>query len=148
MKFGHWIWKLAKNNRNIKYLLVAVDCLSRYFCVEPLKTKYATETAETFQKMIKNRQPEKVWGDNGKEFLGAFKQLCNKRGIHLYSTFSENNSAFTERNNRSLKKIIHRYLEEKWTYSYIDQLDQFVKTIISKVNRVTKLAPNKVTQKR
>ena len=52
--------KLAKYNRNIKYLLVAVDCLSRYLRVEPLKTKYATETAEAFQKMIKNKQPEKV----------------------------------------------------------------------------------------
>ena len=81
--------KLAKYNRNIKYLLVAVDCLSRYLRVEPLKTKYATETAEAFQKMIKIKQPEKVWVDDGKEFLGAFKQLCNKRGIQLYSTFSE-----------------------------------------------------------
>ena len=41
--------KLAKYNRNIKYLLVAVDCLTRYLRVEPLKTKYATETAEAFQ---------------------------------------------------------------------------------------------------
>ena len=139
--------KLAKYNRNIKYLLVAVDCLSRYLRVEPLKTKYATEAAEAFKKMIKIKQPEKVWVDDGKEFLGEFKQLRNKRGIQLYSTFSEKKSAFAERNIRSLKKIIHRYLEEKWTYSYIDQLDQFVKTINSRVNRVTKFAPNKVTKK-
>ena len=139
--------KLAKYNRNIKYLLVAVDCLSRYLRVEPLKTKYATKTAEAFQKMIKIKQPEKVWVDDGKEFLGAFKQLCNKRGIHLNSTFSDKKSAFAERNIRSLKEIIDRYLEEKWTYSYIDQLDQFVTTINSRVNWVTKLAPNKVTKK-
>ena len=81
--------KLAKFNRNIKYLLVAIDCLSRYLRVEPLKTKFATEKAEAFQKMIKNKQPEKVWVDDGKEFLGAFKQLSNKRGIHSNITFSE-----------------------------------------------------------
>ena len=39
------------------------------------------------------------------------------------------------------------YLEEKWTYSYIDKLDDFVKTIKSRVNRITKLAQNKVTKK-
>ena len=83
--------------------------------VEPLETKYATETAKAFQKMIKIKQPEKVWVDDGKDFLGAFKQLCNKRGIHLYSTLSEKKSAFAERNIKSLKEIIHRYLEEKWT---------------------------------
>ena len=31
--------KLAKYNSGVKYLLVAVDCLSRYLRVEPLKTK-------------------------------------------------------------------------------------------------------------
>ena len=46
-----------------------------------------------------------------------------------------------------LRKMIHRYLEEKWTYSYIDQLDKFVDTINSRVNQVTKIAPNKVTKK-
>ena len=45
------------------------------------------------------------------------------------------------------KNLIHRYLEEKWTYSYNDKLDDFVKTINSRVNRITKLAPNKVTKK-
>ena len=69
--------------------MVAVDCLSRYLRVEPLKTKHATETAEAFRKLIKKKQPAKVWVDDGKEFPGAFKQLCNKRGIHLYSTFRE-----------------------------------------------------------
>ena len=115
--------------------------------MEPLKTKYATEAAEAFQKIIKNKQPEKVWVNDCKEFLGALKHLCNKLGIPLYGVYSEKKFAFAERNIRSLKKIIHRYLEEKWTYSYIDQLDQFVKTINSRVNRVTKLAPNKVTKK-
>ena len=137
--------KLAKYNRD-KYLLVAFDCLSRYLRVEPLKTKNATETAKAFRNMIKHKQPQKVWVDDGTEFLGAFKTLCNKRGIHLYITFSKKKSAFAERNIRSLKNIIYRYLEEKWTYSYINNLDQFVKTINSRVNRVTKLAPNKVTK--
>ena len=84
-----YVDKLAKYNRNVKYLLVALDCLSRYLRVEPLKANYATKTASAFKKMIKNKQPRKVWVDDGTEFLGAFKTLCNKRGIHLYSTFSE-----------------------------------------------------------
>ena len=142
-----YVDNLAKYNRDVKYLLVAVDCLSRYLRVEPMKTKYATEAANAFKKMIKHKQPEKVWVDDGTEFLGAFKRLCNSRAIHLYSTFSEKKSVFAERNIRSLKNIIHRYLEEKWTYSYIDKLEDFVNTINSRVNRITKLAPNKVTKK-
>ena len=77
----------------------------------------------------------------------SFKALCNKRGIHLYSTFSEKKSAFAERNIRSLKSIMYRYLEGKWTYSYLDKLDSFVKTINFRVNRTINLAPNKVVKK-
>ena len=43
--------------------------------------------------------------------------------------------------------LIYKYLEDKWTYSYINQLQSFVQTINSGVNRVTKVAPNKVTKK-
>ena len=43
--------------------------------------------------------------------------------------------------------MIYKYLEYKWTYSYINQLQSFVQTINSRVNKVTKIAPNKVTKK-
>ena len=38
-------------------------------------------------------------------------------------------------------------MEDKWTYSCIDKLQDFVNTINSRINRVIKLAPNKVTKK-
>ena len=100
--------KLSKQNAGIKYLLIAVDCLSRYLRVEPLKSKYATTTAEAFKRMIKHKQPKKVWVDAGTEF----KTLCQRRNIKSYQTFSEKKSAFAERNIRSLKNIIYKYLEK------------------------------------
>ena len=142
-----YVDKLAKYNRGVRYLLVAVDCLSRYLRVEPLKTKYAKETTEAFKKMIKTKQPKKVWVDKGTEFKGEFEKLCIKREIIKYNTHSEKKSAFAERNIRSLKSIIYKYLEFEWTYSYFEKLQIFVQTIKSRVNRVTKLAPNKVTKK-
>ena len=44
--------KIAKYSRVVKYLIVAVDYISRYLRVEPLKIKYAAETAQAFKKMI------------------------------------------------------------------------------------------------
>ena len=89
--------KVAKYNRGKKYLLVAVDCVSRCLRVEPLKMKYATETEQVFKKIIKHKKPEKVWVDDVTEFLVAFKALCTERGILLYSTFSKKKSAFAEK---------------------------------------------------
>ena len=95
--------KVAQHNNGVKYLLVAVDVLSRYLRVQPMKTLYAKDAVEAFKKMIKKKQPEKVWTDKGSEFKGDFKKLCEKKGIHLYTTESETKSAFAERNIRSLK---------------------------------------------
>ena len=86
--------KLAPYNRDVKYLLVAVDCLSRYLRVKPLRSKYATVTPEGFKRMIKNKQLQKVWVDAGSEFKGSFKTLCEKKQIQIYKTFSEKKVGF------------------------------------------------------
>ena len=68
-----------------------------------------------------------------------------KKRLNTYSTESEKKCAFAERNIRSLKNFIYKYLEDKWTYSYIDKLQDFVNANNSRTNCVTNLAPNKVT---
>ena len=44
--------KLAQYNHDVKNLLVAVDCMSRYLRVKPLKSMYATTTAEAFKLIL------------------------------------------------------------------------------------------------
>ena len=61
--------KTSKQNTGIKYLLIAVDCISRSLRIEPLISKYPTTTTEAFKQMIKHKQPKKVWVD-----AGTFKQ--------------------------------------------------------------------------
>ena len=97
--------------------------------------------------MIKKKQPEKIWTDKGSESKGDFKKFYEKRGIHLYTTESETKSAFAESNIRPLKNINYKYLDEKWTWTFIEDLPQFLNTINSRVNWVTPLAPNKVFKK-
>ena len=115
-----YVDKLTKYNRGVRYLLVPVDCLSRYLRVGPLKTKYAKETTEAFKKMIKTKQPKTVWVDKGTEFKGEFEKLCTKRELIKCNTHSGKKTAFVERNIRSLKSIIYKYLKFEWTYSYTE----------------------------
>lgn len=139
--------KLAKYNDGVKYLMIAVDVLSRYLRVEKLKTKQATETSTALKRMIKSKQPQKLWVDKGTEFKSSFSQLCQRKGIEIYNTESDTKSAFAERNIRSLKNIIYKHLELKWSYRYVDKLDFFVNIINGRKNRVTKLAPKEVTKR-
>ena len=84
-----------------------------------MKALYAKDAVEALKKMIKQKKPERVWTDKGSEFKGEFKKFCEKKEILLYTTENKTKSAFAERNIRSLKNIIHKYLEENWLWTYI-----------------------------
>ena len=57
-----YVVEFAKYNRDVRYLLVAVDCLSRYLWVEPQKLKYAKQTTETFNKKRSKQNNQKKFG--------------------------------------------------------------------------------------
>ena len=99
--------KLAKYNKGVKFLLVAVDVLSRVLRAVPLWSKSAPDAAKSFEKMIEKEQPQKVWSDKGTEFKVVFKDLCDKKGTATYTAAARGTkTAFAERNIRSLKNII------------------------------------------
>ena len=152
--------QLANSNTGIRYLFVAVDILSRYLWVGPIKVKTAHACREALKKTIarndkspkpkichETHQPEKIWVDKGREFSGEFSTFCSQKGIEIYSTKSETKSALAERNIRSLKSLIFKYMHEHDQSRYFDKLDQLVAIINNRVNRMTKLAPISVSQK-
>ena len=57
---------LSKYNKEIKYLLCAIDLVSKYAWAIPLKDKKGTSIVNAFQKIIsKGRKPNKIWVDQG-----------------------------------------------------------------------------------
>ena len=67
--------KLAKDNNGVKYLLVAVNVLSRFLRVVPMRSTHAPDDAKAFEEMIEKVQPQNVWSDKGTEFERAFKNF-------------------------------------------------------------------------
>ena len=112
-----------------------------------MRSKSAPDAAKAFEKMIEKGELQNIWSDKETEFKGVFKKFCDERGISTYTTSSETKSAFAERNMRSIKIIMYKHKENKRTYHNVSKLSLLVSTINSRVNCVTKLAPNKVTKK-
>ena len=52
--------KVAQHNNGVKYFLLAVDVLSRYLRVQPMKALFAKDAVEASKKMIKQKKPEMV----------------------------------------------------------------------------------------
>lgn len=140
-----YVDKLAKSNDGVNYLMVAVDVMSRFVRVQPMKNKYSTTARDAFMKMLDNNAvPEKVWTDKGKEFKGEFEAFCKQSGIDTYTTESETKAAFAERNIRTLKNLIQKFRETNDSDHYLTDLQSLVGIINKRVNRVTKLAPKDV----
>ena len=103
---------LSKYNKEIKYLVCAIDLFSKYAWVIPIKDKKGTSIVNAFQKIIsKERKPNKIWVDQGSEFYNqSFKDFLKINNIGMYSTFNEGKSVVAERFNKTLKNKIYKHM--------------------------------------
>ena len=97
---------LSKYNKEIKYLLCAIDLFSKYAWVIPIRDKKGTSIVNAFQKIIsKVRKPNKIWVDQASEFYNqSFKDFLKINNIEMYTTFNEGKSVVAERFITTLKK--------------------------------------------
>ena len=61
---------------------------------------------------------KKIWVDNGNVFKESFKSLREKKSNEPIQQRVKN----TDMNIGSFEGLIYEYLEDKWTYYYIDKL--------------------------
>ena len=83
----------SKHNDDVTFLLLVIDIFSKYGWIIPLKNKEGKTVAEALKTIFKERKPEKLWTDKGKEFYNKdVKDL-----IEIYSTENEEKSSIVER---------------------------------------------------
>ena len=112
----------SKFNRGIKYLLAVIDIFSKYGYLVPLKDKTGKFLASALKTIFKERKPEKMWVDKGKEFYNKdVKEL-----IELNSTKNEEKSSVVERWIRTMKERMWKYFTDNNTSVYIDILPDLV----------------------
>jgi len=100
-----------------------IDVFSKYGWILPLEDKTGVSVVKALKESFKQRKPEKLWTDKGKEF---YTKHVNELGVELYSTENEDKSSVAERWNRTMKEKMLKYFTANNTYRYIDVLDEFV----------------------
>ena len=106
---------LSKYNKEIKYLLCAIDLFSKYAWIIPIKDDKGVSIVNVFQKILdsSNRKPNKIWVDQGSEFYNkSFKDFLKINNIEMYSTCNEGKSVAAERFIRTLKNKIDSYFKK------------------------------------
>ena len=102
-------------------MLAVIDIFSKYGWFIPLKSKTVVEVANALQNIFKERKPEKLWVDKGKEFY-----------------------------NRDVQKLIslyHKYYSANSTKKYIDVLDELVKNYNNTAHSTIRMTPTEASKK-
>ena len=138
---------LSKYNKRIKYLLCAIDLLSKYVWIVPLKDKKESSIVNAFQKIIlEGRKPNKIWVDQDGEFCNnSFKRFLKINNIGMYSTYNEGKSVVAERFIRKLKNKTFKDMTAISKNVYFDVLDNIVNKYYNAVHRSIKMKPIDIT---
>lgn len=139
----------SRFNTGTKFLLVAIDCLSRYAWVRTLKDKSAISVKQAFEDIFEQgRVPIKLQTDQGKEFVNSrLKAFLKSKGVHHFTTTNDEiKCAMAERFNRTLRSRIYRYLYHNNTNRYVDVLQKIVEGYNNSFHRAIKMKPNDVNE--
>ena len=121
-----------KENDGVRFLLCAVDVVSKYAWVRALKEKTGKEVSQAFEDILHEagRDPLHVQTDKGKEFrTSAFEGVAKRRGIEVFS--SENNyikASPVERFQQTLQNIMHHHFTSSRSRSFLKVLPEMVLT--------------------
>ena len=136
-------------NDGYAFILVAIDLLSRYCWVRPLKTKKASEVKDAFSDIFETdkRIPIRLRSDKGGEFNNRIlRNFLLKKKVHFFTTFSDAKANYSERMIRTLKNRIYKFMYERQTYRYIDVLQDIASSYNNTIHSSIKMAPSQVTE--
>ena len=131
-------------NEGYKFLLLVIDTFSKYGYLIPLKNKKGETVAKALKNIFKERKPEKLWTDKGREFYNKdVKDL-----VELYSTENEEKSSIAERWVRTIKEKMWKYFTDNNTYKYIDVLPDLLEDYNNTVHSSIKMSPIDASKKK
>jgi hypothetical protein len=135
-------------NNGFKYILVVINCFSKFVWAFPLKTKTGYEVVENMEKVFKQQQPKNLQTDMGKEFFNkTFQLLMKKYNINHYNTYSEKKASIVERVNRTLKNLMWKEFNYHAHYRWINLLDNIVQKYNNSKHRTIGMKPSEVKKK-
>ena len=137
---------LGRYNKGFKYIVIFIDLFSRFLWAEPIKTKTAKEMLRVMKIVFKERKPQSLRSDQGKEYMNKeVQQYLKGKNINHFVAYNELHANYAERVIGTLKRKLFRYFSKRQTYKYIDVLDYIVESYNNATHSSIKMAPVEVT---
>ena len=142
------VTNIAQYNDGCNFILTVIDVFSKWGDAEAVPNKTGVRTTRALENIFTRtpRRPLRIETDHGKEFYNKkFSDLCDREGIHHFSTQSSNKACVAERFNRSLKELMYKHFTAHNTYRWIEILPQLIETYNKRYHRSIGRSPNSVT---
>lgn len=139
----------SKKNSNFNYILVVIDCFSKFVWARGIKNKSGPEVTRAMEDIFKEsgRSCKNLNTDQGTEFYNVhFKNLMKKHKVNHYSTFSVKKAAIVERVIRTLKERLYKYFSLNGSYKWIDVLSDIVTAYNNTRHRTIGMKPSEVNK--
>lgn len=140
----------AKQNKGYRYILVVIDCYSKYVWTKPLKNKTGLEVSKAMKSVLTREgySPRNLQSDHGTEMYNShFKKLMREHSINHYSTYSTKKAAIVERVIRTLKSIIYKEFSLSGKHDWLSILDKVANKYNNTKHRTIGMKPSQVTSK-
>lgn len=140
----------ARQNNNMKYILVVINIFSKKAYAKPLKNKTGPEVTRAMKSILEslNHSIKHIHVDQGKEFYNkSMTTLMNSLGIDLYSTYTLKKAAIVERFNRTLKNKMWKQFSVNGSYKWINILQNLIDDYNNTKHRTIKMKPNDVNRR-
>lgn len=140
---------LSRSNDGYKYILLAIDVLSKRIFVVPVRSKKAEEMVNAFGQLIKqikketNFKPYSIYSDLGTEFRNRqLRDFFERQDILKHEATSTYQKAWVaERAIQNLKQRLYRYFSQKHTLKWTDVLQKIADGINRSKSRVHGMRP-------
>jgi hypothetical protein len=133
----------CNENKGYKYILVVIDCFSKFLWTIALKDKSAASVTNGMNDILKGkRQPSNLQTDNGKEFYNQkFKILMDKYTINHYSTFTTMKASIAERVIRTIKTLISKEFTRNGNKKWVLILNKVTQIYNQRKHRTINMKP-------
>ena len=138
----------ASSNRKYKYILVIIDCLSKYVKAHALLNKKPQSVINALKKMYPDKDyPYALSSDRGSEFTATIcRNFYKNNGIHYFTSKNEVKSPIVERFILTLRRKIERNFKKIGKFNWISYYKNFVKGYNNSYHRAIKMKPVNVSK--
>lgn len=135
---------LQPHNNPVKFILIIIDCFSRYIWSYPLPNKYAKTIKSAFDLFLESHNviPNVLYVDKGGEWEDL-KKTAKNYGFQLWFSESDQKASIVERAIGTLRRVVSRYLDHENTHHFVTIFPQIVNSYNNTYHSVIKTSPAK-----